>query len=37
MRGEGSTARSLLLSAGIALAGLAVMSVVLGLAWLTIR
>jgi hypothetical protein len=36
-RGEESTASVLLLSAGVAVAGLVVMSAVFGLAWVMIR
>ena len=37
MRGEGSTTSVLLLSLGVAAAGVAVIGAVFGLAWLAIR
>jgi hypothetical protein len=37
MHGDESTASVILLSAGVAVAGLAVMAAVFGLAWLVIR
>ena len=37
MRGETSSSATLLLSVGVAMAGIAVMGAVMGLAWLVVR